>query len=242
MGESLDAQALYQIQLDHAGGDRRADHGRRLVRPIPGPRQPSTGRRHRHDRQSDRERPGRTRRAWGADHHRCNPRRRGSRARIPARAGSILPDGLAAAPARRRIIGTRRPTCDRSRSGDAGASLPRRRASRARARGAVVSKNPRCLCGGRERRPESPGRAAVRISRPASHAGAMAGRGLDPDRPRDVQHAAGTPGVVRTIARRVARHAARADVSIPLDRGVGMGNTCRRQSHSAATNSHGGCV
>ena len=61
----------------------------------------------------------------------AHARRRRSRARVPARAGSLLPDGSAAAPARRRVVRPGRPARDGRRSGDARASLPRRRASRA---------------------------------------------------------------------------------------------------------------
>ena len=47
----------------------------------------------------------------------------------------------------------------------------------------------------------------------------------------------GRQAAVRTIARRAARHAARADVSIPLDRRIRVGDTGRGQSAHASADS-----
>ena len=171
----------------------------------------------------------RSRCARGADDHRRVARRRRPRAWLRPRAGSILPDGSAAAPTRRRVVAAwsdrarwksiRRSACIAS------ATSPIARSSWRSRRIAACSMPMRMA----SMPASSARRAAIRVPRPARHAGAVEPRRLDPHRARDVQHAAGPPGAVRTIARRAARHAARADVPIFVGGRIRMGNAGRWQ-------------
>ena len=176
------------------------------------------------------------RRARRADDHRRHARGRRARARLPARAGSLLPDGPAAAPAGRRAGRAGRRARDRSRRAGPRASLPPRRRSRRYAR-----TEPEWKAAARRLRGRRQRRARARSTAPPfeylvlrADAGAVEARRLDPHRARDVQHAAGTPGRCssRPTGSCATRCPSRCSASSP--RRLGMGRAGDRQLAPAA--------
>ena len=166
------------------------------LRAPPAARQPaasSTGRRARGLERAGHRRARRARRADASP--RRSRARRGARARVSPRAGSLLPDGPAAASGRGRAVARwsaharsrsiAHRACTASVTSAAGSSRRRRPTYRAllEAYAAGVNAGLAAL-----------GARAARVSRPARDTRAVEARGHDPDRARDVQHAAGPSG------------------------------------------------
>ena len=157
---------------------------------------------------------GDARRAGHPDHPRRHARGRRARHRVPARAGSLLPDGPRPAPRRRRAGGAGRPARARrsiARSASI-ASAPRRSAPLS-----LMSAGRPGGARGLHRRRQR--RAAARSSAPPfeylvlrQDSGAVARRRQPARRAVDVRHAAGHRRRVRVHAGDDARRAAAGDV------------------------------